>query len=322
MWRLLTRLALLAALLIVGGSSYYTFAEEVIDRHIRLTATPLRAPDLTSSARVKFVAGWELKSDDLGFGGLSGLFVTASGLLAVSDKGALVELHLSRGAPSGARIRPLPEKCGQGRIKLHRDTESLASDKDGNVWIGFEWRNALCRTGPGLRRATALAVPEQMRIWPYTGGPEAMTRLRDGRMIVIAERSRGDRAETPMLVFATDPALPGARAQELSYRPPPGYRPTDIAELPNGSLLVLHRRFRAPFSFSSILSVLPVEALRQGASIRSRALALFKAPGLHDNFEGVAVEARGGRTFVWLVSDNNFAPVQKTYLLKLELTGG
>ena len=45
-----------------------------------------------------------------------------------------------------------------------------------------------------------------------------------------------------------------------------------------------------------------------------------KAPGVNDNFEGLAVEEKEGRTYLWLVSDDNFAPLQATYLLKFELS--
>ena len=108
-------------------------------------------------------------------------------------------------------------------------------------------------------------------------------------------------------MFAGDPAAPNARAEELSYLPPPGYRPTEIAELPDGALLILHRRFSMPLNFSTILSILPRDRLMPGRPIRARALALFKAPGVHENFEG---------------SDDNFAALQKTYLLKFALGGG
>ena len=321
MWRLLFRLALLGVLLGLSGSSIYNLARPIVDHSVAITARRLDAPRAMTSSRLRFVDGWRIAAKDADFGGLSGLLAYPDGLLAVSDKGALVELQFVRGRPRRARIRPLPAGCGQGAIKLQRDSESLARDDAGQIWIGFEWRNAICRTSNALAQASALAVPRQMRPWPSTGGPEAMTRLRDGRMVVIAERARGDGAEVPMLVFAGDPAIGDRPAIELRYRPPAGYRATDVAELPDGSLAVLHRRFQLPLNFSTILSVVPASALTPGAVVRSTAIALLRAPGLHDNFEGLAVDQRTGRTFVWLVSDDNFSPWQATYLLKFELTG-
>jgi len=42
-------------------------------------------------------------------------------------------------------------------------------------------------------------------------------------------------------------------------------------------------------------------------------------PQIADNFEGLAVDVRNGRTRIWLVSDDNFLPQQRTYLLEFEL---
>jgi hypothetical protein len=38
-----------------------------------------------------------------------------------------------------------------------------------------------------------------------------------------------------------------------------------------------------------------------------------------DNMEGLAVHQEGGRTFVTVISDDNFSPGQRTLLLEFEL---
>jgi hypothetical protein len=35
--------------------------------------------------------------------------------------------------------------------------------------------------------------------------------------------------------------------------------------------------------------------------------------------EGISVTSEGGRTFVWLTSDDNYSPLQRTLLLKFAL---
>lgn len=319
MRRLLIRLALLAALMSVGGSSFQNLVEMVTDHRIALRAIAIDDLKVPSAPRLRLIEGWTLESDDVEFGGLSGLLATDAGLLVISDKGALIELQFESGVPLAARIRPLPGGCGESEVRLQRDTESLARDNEGAVWIGFEYRNAICRIDASLTRATALVQPNQMRGWPHTGGAEAMTRLRDGRFVILAERGSGQRLDKPLLVFDGDPTRMGTRARELRYLPPPRYRPTEIAELPDGSLLILHRRFRPPLNFSTILSVMPAAALDGDRPLRARAIALLKAPGIHENFEALAVEEREGRITIWLASDDNFSPLQKTYLLKFEL---
>lgn len=320
MWRQLLRLAPLAALFGLGGSSLYNLVDPIADHAIDLKVIAMKSAGLTLSKRLRFVAGWRLESGDADFGGLSALLRTRDGLLSVTDTGALVVIKIDRGVPRSARMRSLPADCARSRVKLHRDSESLAQDERGRIWVGFEWRNMVCRLRPGARQAEQLAAPAQMRGWPLTGGAESMTRLRDGRFVVIAERAGGGSGDVPLLIFPGDPLETGAVATEVRYRPPTGYRPTDVAELADGALLVLNRRFKLPFSFSTILSIVPAERL-SAPIVQGRAIALLKPPGLNDNFEGLAVEERDGRTFLWLVSDDNFAPVQNTYLLQLELIG-
>jgi hypothetical protein len=49
-------------------------------------------------------------------------------------------------------------------------------------------------------------------------------------------------------------------------------------------------------------------------------MALFEPPMAVDNFEGMSQRSdEEGRTFVYLLSDNNFKPSQRTLLLQLEI---
>jgi hypothetical protein len=311
----------LGLLLTTTGSSYSGTTKPIRFENAAVFASPYVGRIFASSKRLRLVAGWTLSSGSEQFGGLSALVVDGTDLLAVSDKGALVLLkRATLVAPARAAIRPLPVGCGNPEYKADRDSESIARDpQSGNVWIGFEWRNFICRVGPRLDIAVAKAKPLQMKNWPLRAGAESMTRLRDGRTIVLAERPTGGGRDSPLLVYSVDPTSDGATAIEMRYRPPKGYRPTDVAELPDGSLLVIHRRFRPPFAFSTIVAMTASFKARAGGTITARPLALLKAPGTSDNFEGLAVERIASRTYIWMVSDDNFMPFQNTYLLKFEL---
>ena len=49
-------------------------------------------------------------------------------------------------------------------------------------------------------------------------------------------------------------------------------------------------------------------------------MAIGQGPApLADNYEGAAVMRRDGRTFVWLVADNNFNAWQRSLLVEFEL---
>jgi hypothetical protein len=56
-----------------------------------------------------------------------------------------------------------------------------------------------------------------------------------------------------------------------------------------------------------------------GATIERREIARLQPPLTIDNMEGVSVTVENGRTIVWLVSDDNFFPLQRTLLLKFAL---
>ncbi len=60
-------------------------------------------------------------------------------------------------------------------------------------------------------------------------------------------------------------------------------------------------------------------ALRTGALVPAHLLATLAAPLVHENFEGAAAVREGADTVIWLVSDDNWLPIQTTCLLKFRL---
>lgn len=45
----------------------------------------------------------------------------------------------------------------------------------------------------------------------------------------------------------------------------------------------------------------------------------LKLPGLTDNFEGIAAEARGDKVRLYILSDDNANPAQKTLMLAFDV---
>jgi hypothetical protein len=181
------------------------------------------------------------------------------------------------------------------------------------AWIGFERLNQVWRLERPSWRAGAHAAPPAMRDWPDNRGAEAMVRLADGRFLVFAEgRGRGG----PALLFAGDPAVAGTGVEGFRYRPPEGYRPTDAALLPDGRILVLHRRFTVLEGVTAKL----VLVRREGETlVAGETLADFRPPVTTDNMEALSVSREGGRTIVWIASDDNYNPLQRTLLMKFAL---
>jgi hypothetical protein len=282
---------------------------------VEISVSPIDVGAIPHAPVVRPLRGWTMRSDDPDFGGLSALAIGNDGLAAISDTGLL--MHLASDL-SHAQLWSLPRPCVQQPLKRARDSESLARDPlTGTLWAGFEYRNTICRierTG----RAHAYAPPAMAR-WPKLGGPEAMLRSADGHFLVFAERAIAGGAITPLLSLDRDPADPRAVVTTMRYEAPAQYHPVDAAMLPDGRMLVVNRRYAFPLDFSAIVTLIEPFKARAGALLRGRPVILLAPPHIADNFEGIAVETRGGRTSIWLVSDDNFLPEQRTYLLEFEL---
>lgn len=284
--------------------------------------------DSRDPARVRlgpltYLGGVVLTSPDPAFGGFSSMRVMDDHFTLVSDNGNVVAFRM--GADwriRDPRFGDLPGGPGTGWKKEQRDAESLAWDsKSGRAWIGFERYNAIYRYDAALSRVEAFAAPPAMADWSVAGGPESMVRLRSGQFLVIAEtaRPKGWPDARIGLRFAGDPTEPHARPVRFGYAPPPGYNPTDIAELPDGRLLVLNRRLSLPDLFTAKLSVIDLRGVRAGGVVKGVEIATFARPLLHDNFEALAVTREGDATIVWIASDDNSEVWEQSLLLKFRL---
>lgn len=285
---------------------------------VRITRLALD-PDDPGRSRIgalRLLAAWELTSQARAFGSWSGLVVDQGWLTFLSDAGGVFRLRLAGVTPVAAEWRDLPDGPGPAFEKRFRDSEGLALDPaSGRLWVSFEHRNSIFRFAPRFTRAEAAVFPPAMQDWPTNGGAEAIARLADGRFLVFEEgrRAPGPRAG---LIFAGDPTDSRTPPpQRFAYVPAAGYRVTDAAELPDRRLLVLERRIAQPWT--ARLTVLERDSVRPGATVSGRLLAFFAPPVLHDNFEALAVSTEAGRTIIWLASDDNFSPLQRSLLLKL-----
>ncbi|SNS18174.1 hypothetical protein SAMN06295912_102146 [Sphingomonas laterariae] len=279
-----------------------------------------RDPARMRVGALTYAGGWVLTSGDRRFGGISSLTVDGEGLLAIGDQGGMFRIE-PRGdrPPAGRVIGPLPDGPAIPFGRRGRDSESALRGPDGALWVGFEGANAIWRYDAGVTRATGHVAPPDMAGWPRNGGAEAMVRLPDGRALVFAEEAEGAAAGTRQaLIFPGDP-VDGARPARFDYRPPDGYVVTDMALLPDGRLIALHRRFTPLNGVSAILSIVDSAAIQTGAEVKGREIARLVPPLTVDNMEALAVTQERGRTILWIASDNNFSSVQRTLLLRFRL---
>jgi hypothetical protein len=316
----LAAISILALLLAAGfgwHSEFEPSAAEVSPRALVLAPVPAATPG-NWPAGLTVAGAWQLTSGNPLFGGYSAL--VASGpdrLTAYSDDSAYIDF-----AAPGSRTREAPH-IGRlpvgGQWKGDRDLEAATSDAaSGQRWFAFEADDRIERFGPGVHPQRRVFPPE-MAGWPDNGGPEAMTRLADGRFIVLREDadwlSTGKR---PGLLFPSDPTE-GARALQFNFRPPIGYAPSDMAALPDGRVLILARAIDPPFPplFKNKLLIADPQAIEPGRTWPWRELATFHGPVPRDNYEGLAVVPGPPGVILWLISDDNKESYQRTLLLEL-----
>ena len=315
-------LALAAALLAIAPP-----AVALIMPPLGFTATPVPL-DERDRAHVRvggitYLGGWVLRSDDRRFGGISSMTLQGGRLAALSDTGMVFWLRPAHGTVTLDAIQPLPTGPGGGGSmkKEDRDSESSAYDPaTRRIWVGFEGANAIWRYSPSFAGGEAHSAPKPMARWPSNTGAEAIVRLRDGRFLVFEEEHaiRSDGANSG-IVFEGDPALPTTPYQEFGYRPPSGFAITDGLELPDGRVLLLHRRFSITTGAEAALTIFDPRTIQEGKAISGREVARLSQPLTVDNMEAIALVPIHGRIELWIASDDNFNAVQRTLLLRFAL---
>ena len=302
---------------------------------ISTSGVPLNteAASETRLGRLTYIAGLEIRSPDPRFGGYSGLVLLEGGrrLLANSDVGHWFSATIERDAlgrltnVTQGRFAPLLDEAGKPLVnKADSDAESVRLDGQGNVLVSFERRHRVLRYRLGADGlpfgAPGLPVPPPadpaFAAQPDNGSLESLAVLPDGRWLLISEEGRNAQGDLEAWLRRVD----GADWDTLSYASTGIFAPTDAVALPNGDVLVLERRFTLLGGVDARLARLRAADIRPGARLVGEELANWAPPRAVDNMEGIAVEAGPrGETFVWLISDDNQNPLQRTLLLQFRL---
>ena len=306
----LSRRALLAACL--AASAPPVLAQNV--------AQPFALPDLPGPLHP--LGGLVIDAKALGGGGFSGAHLAPDlTLTLISDRGHWAEarLLLEGLTPIGLqplRHGPLRDEAGRPLPRgFNADAEALARLPDGTWLVAFERRHRIRAyrrlDGPG----TYVAPPPGLDNAPANGGLESLAVLPDGRLFAIAETfAPPDRPELRHAWLGA----PG-RWLPLYWQPAPGFHPTDAAILPDGSALVLERRFSLLGGLAArLVRAVPnaLSSAREGTVLGGETiLTLDDEPLPSENWEGVAVTRLGDQTLVALMSDDNESVLQRSLLL-------
>ena len=277
---------------------------------------------------LQFLAGFSLTSPDRRFGGISAIRLDGGPdrMLAITDQAARIVLAL-RHRPDGVltgvsgvaivRLRgadgaPLPDETAW------HDAESLARNPAGGWWTGFERRHRVAAYNAGLTGpATLLPVPPGLADAPNNDGLESLVTLADGRLLAVTEGLI--RADGLTAAWLWD----GSAWAALGYAARAPYKPTGAVRLPGGDLLFVERRYNPATGPGALIRRLPPDAVQPGAVLSPALVATLEPPLIVDNYEGLAARPApdGDGTLVYLVSDDNFFPLQRTLLLQFRLRG-
>lgn len=314
------RLMLVAAVLLVAPT---IVRAESVD--ITATVIPLNDsnPDENRVGDLVYRGGLHLSSNDPRFGGFSGLGLSADGrrIVSVSDAGASFSANLTyddAGNLSGlsdSDLGTLADLDGTPLAgKRWADAEAMSPGVNGEIIIAFEQDHRLWRYDPGTTVPRVLRPPLELADMPFNDGIESLTLLHDGRLLAIAEGSPDERASVAWL------SNPGGW-DVLTYVAEKGFRPTGAATLPDGDVIVVERFFTPRAGVRVLIKRIRAADLAAGAEVEGTLLARFAPPLNIDNFEGIeAISAAGGKTHIYVISDDNFnRPRQRTLLMMFEL---
>ncbi|MFQ5562801.1 MAG: esterase-like activity of phytase family protein [Parvularculaceae bacterium] len=285
------------------------------------------ADEALVAGRLTYRGGVELTSPDPDFGGFSALSVSPDGrgLLAVSDRAQWLAAGLvydDKGrlaGLAGARMAALTGADGAVISGANADAEGLAL-ADGDALVSFERepRVDAYRIGAdGLlnyadRRLDLTDVKELRN----NDSLESVAQLADGRLVTIAEGGKDGDAPS-----RTGWILNGEVLSTFTYRPAKDFNLSDAHAGSDGGVYFLERAYSRLKGVRINVKMTHADEIAPGADLAAAKLAEFGPLYAIDNFEGLAARKDIlGRTFLYLISDDNFSDRQKTLLLMFELT--
>ena len=339
-WHHLTAVAVAAAANLVVAPA---LAEKPLNPLERPTPTAITAvpidfdrdnPGRKEFGKLVFRAGLNLYARSAHFGGFSALAIDESGrsLLAISDAGSWLRATLDYdgrklkglddavlGPILGADAKPL-------RDDRQRDSEGMTlADGDtqkGTAYLSFERRHRIARYPFNTHRfgppAGPIPLPAGTKGLSANRGIEAMTVIRAGRLkgtlVAFAEGLASGAGNLQGWLIG------GPSPGRITLKRPGGFDVTDAASLPDGSIVVLERRFRFSEGVKMRIRRIAAGELKPGALIAGEMLLEADDSLNIDNMEAIAVHrAASGETVLTLMSDDNFSALQRTLIMQFTL---
>lgn len=294
---------------------------------------------LTRVGKLRYMGGINITSSKRRFGGISSFVISPNGeeILGISDRGLwltativydqnnhLVGLSNGRMAPL-RNIKNHPEERA-------RDPEALTAIDGSGYVVSYESPHTLryfqankpydfrsLLTASAEKLTFVPNMPDSYAALPKNLGVEALTTLPDGRLLAISENTHTREGVT----LAQGWIIGRGRVEALNYEIDPAFRPTDMATLPDGDILVLERHFSLAKGMAARLTRLSTKSIKIGQSIKGTVIADLAYPFNLDNMEALAVrQNKAGETMVYIMSDNNYNRLQRNLLMMFKIDDG
>lgn len=260
---------------------------------------------------------WSMR--DRRFGGLSALHMSDNGsrILAVSDRGQFVTGTVVRDGDritgvTDVSINPVQQISGAPVNAANHDSEGLAVDRNGNIFVSFEGFDRVRKYSSVTANAQDIPRAKGFGSLQFNSGLEALAIDNAGTLYAVPERSGALNRPFPVFRFKD-----GKWDLRLSIPRSKNFLPTGADFGPDGRFYLLERDLAGLLGFQTRIRRFTLGP----GGFGNEEVLLESRIGQFDNLEGISVwRDDRNRIRITLVSDDNFFLFQKTELVEFVVT--